>query len=75
MRRTVPRPLPDRLRTTISTDHSTHHLDRPVPTALALPGWGTSPERLVPILEALRDQGVDARPHRYEPSGSIRALT
>ena len=45
-----------------------------MPTALALPGWGTSTERMLPICDALGRRGVDARPWDYRPSGSIRAL-
>lgn len=43
-------------------------------TALLLAGWGTSPERLEPLREALSDAGVDARHHVYEPRGSISLL-
>lgn len=45
-----------------------------MPTALALPGWGTSTERMLPICAALTDEGIDARPWDYEPRGSIRSL-
>lgn len=43
-------------------------------TALALPGWGTSPARMVPICDALSGHGIDARPWRYDPAGSIHSL-
>lgn len=42
--------------------------------AIALPGWGTSPERLRPLCTMLADHGVDARPWSYEPTGSVRSL-
>lgn len=45
-----------------------------MPTALALPGWGTSTERMLPICAGLADEGIDARPWDYEPRGSIRSL-
>lgn len=45
-----------------------------MPHALALPGWGTSPDRMQPICAALADHGVDAQPYRYDAGGSIRAL-
>jgi len=45
-----------------------------LPHALALPGWGTTPDRMRPICATLADRGVDARPYRYEPTGSIRSL-
>lgn len=45
-----------------------------MPTALALPGWGTSPERMRPICAALADHGIDARPHGYQPTGTIESL-
>ena len=45
-----------------------------MPTALALPGWGTSAERMLPICSALEDRGVPARPWRYEVRGTIREL-
>ena len=31
-------------------------------TALALPGWGTAPERMQPLCDALGAVGIDARP-------------
>lgn len=45
-----------------------------MPTALVLPGWGTSVVRLQPILDALADHGITARAWRYQPAGSIHAL-
>lgn len=43
-------------------------------TALALPGWGTSPARMVPICDELSAHGIHAKPWRYDPVGSIRSL-
>ncbi len=45
-----------------------------MPTALALPGWGTASDRMQPICDALAQAGVAARPWRYEARGSIRSL-
>lgn len=45
-----------------------------MPTALALPGWGTSADRMVPICDALSEHGIAARPWRYRAQGSIRLL-
>ncbi len=45
-----------------------------MPTALALPGWGTSTDRMEPLCAALTRRGIDARPWGYEPQGSIRAI-
>lgn len=42
--------------------------------ALTLPGWGTSPARLGPLLDRLRGQGVDARPFEYRATGSITRI-
>lgn len=50
------------------------HEDGPVPTALLLPGWGTSPERLRPLASALAAAGMDARPWAYDPVGSIESI-
>lgn len=39
--------------------------------ALTLPGWGTSPDRLSPLIERLRRSGVDATAFEYRATGSI----
>lgn len=43
-------------------------------SALLLPGWGTAPARMRPMVDALDQRGVTARPYAYEPRGSIRAI-
>ena len=45
-----------------------------MPHAFALPGWGTSMQRMRPICSALAERGLQADPWRYEPTGSITAL-
>lgn len=45
-----------------------------MPTALALPGWGTPATRMAPICDGLASHGIAARPWRYDPVGSIRTL-
>lgn len=45
-----------------------------MPTALALPGWGTPTDRMGRICDALAARGVAARPWSYEVRGSVHAL-
>ena len=45
-----------------------------MPTALALPGWGTPPARMQPICTALGDHGLQARPWDYDADGTIHGL-
>ena len=45
-----------------------------MPTALALPGWGTSAARMQPICTALVEHGVPARPWDYDAHGTLRTL-
>ena len=42
--------------------------------AVLLPGWGTSPDRMVPLASDLEEAGIDVHLHDYRPEGSITEL-
>lgn len=47
----------------------------PADLVLLLPGWGTTPERMEPLVRALEDAGCVARVWSYTPEGSFDELT
>lgn len=57
-------PRPERLRVHTPTD-----------LVLLLPGWGTPPDRMEPLVHALEDAGCVARVWSYTPEGTFDELT
>lgn len=47
----------------------------PTDLVLLLPGWGTAPDRMEPLVRALEDRGAVARVWSYTPEGVFEELT
>ena len=50
-------------------------MTHPADLVLLLPGWGTTPGRMEPLVGALEDAGCVARVWSYTPEGPFRELT